>query len=312
VRLAPDLADGHAGLGQIQAGSGFPEIGIREFQRAIALDATNDAAYRGLASAYQSLGRADEAERAYREAIAQHPEYWGGYSWFGVFYISAARYPEALAMFHRVTELAPDNARGWRNMGVALGFLGRPQESIAALRRAIALRPDYIAYNNLAAQQYYAGQFVEAVANYRRALELNDKDYRVWGNLADCQRHLAGGNAEATRLYLEAIDRAERALETNPRDATAMACLAEYHAHLGHRAEATRRLTSALQIRPDDPELNFYGVIVCEQLGDRAGALAYLRRSVEQGYSLDELERNPDLAAFRTDPNVKQALAKRG
>ena len=229
---------------------GFPEIAIEEFRKAIALDPTSDAAYRGLASAYQALGRGEEAETAYREAITRRPDYWGGYSWLGAYYIRAARYPEALATFRRVTELAPDNPRGWRNMGGALTYLDRPREAMAALKHALALGPDYLAYNNLGALQYYEGLIPEAIENYRRALAMNDKDFRVWGNLADCYRHLPGGSAQATRLYHEAIARAERALEIDPQSATAMACLAEYHAHLGNHVEAERRLASALRIRP--------------------------------------------------------------
>jgi len=311
VHLAPNLSEGHTGLGQLQAGSGFPEIAIVEFRKAIALDPTSDAAYRGLASAFQTLGRDGEAETAYREAIARYPDYWGGYSWLGWFYVRTARYPEALATFRRVTQLAPDNPRGWRNMGGALTYLDRPREAMDALQRALAIRPDYLAYNNLGALQYYAGLVPQAADSYRRALAMNDKDFRVWGNLADCHRHLPGGSAEATRLYHEAIARAERVLEIDPQSATAMACLAEYNAHLGNRVEAERRLASALRIRPNDPELNFYGVVVYESLGNRAGALERFRRSLEEGYSLVEFERNPDLAAFREDPDVKQALAKR-
>jgi len=73
-----------------------------------------------------------------------------------------------------------------------------------------------------------------------------------------------------------------------------------------------RRLAEALRIRPNDPELNFRAVVVCERLGDRAGAITYLRRSLEQGYALNEFEHDPDLAALRLDPDVKKALAKRG
>jgi tetratricopeptide (TPR) repeat protein len=312
LSLDPDFAGGYHNLGTLNHMEGaFPEAeGC--FRKAIALDPTSDEAYRGLASAYQALGRGEEAETAYREAIARRPDYWGGYSWLGWYYIQSARYPEALAMFRRVTELAPDNPRGWRNMGGALTYLDRPDEAMAALKHALTLGPDYRAYNNLGALQYYAGLFPEAIDSYQRALAMNDKDFRVWGHLADCYRHAPGGSGEATRLYHEAIARAERELEIDPRSATAMACLSEYHAHLGNHVEAERRLASALRIRPQDPELNFYGVLVCESLGDRAGALEKFRRSLEEGYSLVEFERNPDLAAFREDPDVKQALAKRG
>ena len=313
VRLAPELSDGHVGLGEVQAGTGFPETAIREFKAAIGLDAANDLAYRGLALAYQKLDRPTEAESAYREAIALRTDYWGGYSALGAFYYHVARYPEAIGMFRRVTELAPGNASGWRNLGSMLSlYPGRRPEAVAALRHSITLRPDYITYNSLAALLYYDGRLSEAAEMYGKALELNRQDYRVWGTLADCVRHMPGKASEARLHYEEAIRRAEHALETDPRDATALACLAEFHADLDHRPEAMRRLAEALRIRPNDPELNFRAVVVCERLGDRAGAITYLRRSLEQGYALNEFEHDPDLAALRLDPDVKKALAKRG
>ena len=116
VRLDPALAEAHTGLGDLDQGTGFPELAITEYKRAIALDPTGDAAFRGLATSYHALGRDADAETAFREAIARHPDYWGGYSHLGNFYLREARYPESLAMLRRVTELAPLNARGWSNL----------------------------------------------------------------------------------------------------------------------------------------------------------------------------------------------------
>ena len=107
-------------------------------------------------------------------------------------------------------------------------------------------------------------------------------------------------------------EKESRIVSPNPRDATALACLAKYRANLGQAIEAARRLEDALRIRPDDPELNFYGVVVCERLGDRAGAVKYFRKSLAEGYSLVEFQNNPDLADFRRDPRVREALAGRG
>jgi serine/threonine-protein kinase len=313
VALDPGLAAAHAGLGQVQVNSGFPEIAIQEYRKAIALDPTSDAAYRGLASAYEALGQAGAAEAAYREAIARHPTYWGGYSWLGVFYLNATRYPEALGMFRRVIELQPDNARGWRNLGATLNYMGRDREAIAAYEHSLRLRPDYVTYSNMGSLLLYQNRFEQAEASYRKALALNDSDFRIWGNLADCVRHRAppaGGEARAAPLYARAIQGAETALETNPRDPVTLASLAEYHANLGHRADALLRLGQALALRPDNPEIQFFGVVVHERLGMRSEALRHLERSLSAGYSRLEFEHNPDLAALRRDPRFA-VLAQR-
>jgi tetratricopeptide (TPR) repeat protein len=312
LALEPDLAAAHAGLGALAVGTGLPELGVKELQRALELDPTSDSAYRGIAAAYQSLGQDVKAEEAFRLAITRHPDYWGGYSWLGWFYLRQVRYPEALAMFKRVTELAPLNARGWSNLGGTYMYLNRSAEGIDAVRHSVALRPTSVNCGNLGSLLYYEGHLDEAAIYFKRALELNPDDYHVWGNMADCRRHMPGGASVAQGLYVEAIRRAEQVLLVNPRDAVALASLGEYHANLGHGPEAMRRFQQALQIDPSDPEIMFYGVLICERLGDREGALKYLKQSVDSGYSMVEVRGNPDLSGVRHDPRAASVLAGRG
>ena len=98
----------------------------------------------------------------------------------------------------------------------------------------------------------------------------------------------------------------------NPRDANALASLAKYQECLGHTAEAKRRIGQALEIAPGDPEIDFYAVLVYEGLGERTTALDHLRRTLDAGYSLVEVRRNPDLVELRKDPRTVRLLANRG
>jgi hypothetical protein len=51
---------------------------------------------------------------------------------------------------------------------------------------------------------------------------------------------------------------------------------------------------------------------VYEELGERATALDHLRRTVDAGYSLVEVRRNPDLVELRKDPRTARLLANGG
>jgi serine/threonine-protein kinase len=312
VRLDPALADGHVGLGDVHQGTGFPELAVVEYRRAIALAPTNDAAFRGIAAAYHALGRDQDAESAYREAIARHPEYWGGYSHLGVFYLQQARYAEARAELRKVTELAPLNARGWSNLGAALSYLDRTDEAIVAFREAARLKPSALVEMNLGSLLYYLDRHTEAAAQFRRALAIDPNDYRIHGRLAASLHHLPGSADSSRAHYRLAIDGALAALEVNPRDAVALASLAEYNAALGRAVEAKRRISQALAISADDPEIQFYAVLVYEELGERATALVHLGRAVDAGYSLVEVRRNPDLVELRKDPRTMKLLENRG
>ena len=67
-----------------------------------------------------------------------------------------------------------------------------------------------------------------------------------------------------------------------------------------------------LAIAPDDPEIQFFAVLVYEELGERSPALDHLGRAVEAGYSLVEVRRNPDLVELRKDPRTVKLLENRG
>ena len=51
------------------------------------------------------------------------------------------------------------------------------------LEKAVALNPTYSAYNNLANAYYFEGRYADSAAIYEKALQLNQNDYLLWGNL---------------------------------------------------------------------------------------------------------------------------------
>src|SRR3989442_15425508 len=81
LRHDAKLARAHICLGTIANGTGNPEKAVAQFRRAIEAEPTSDDGYRGLALAYEHLGKLEEAERTYRQAIELRPHYWAGYTW---------------------------------------------------------------------------------------------------------------------------------------------------------------------------------------------------------------------------------------
>ena len=136
-----DNFDAYGNLVQILIAGGDP---------AGALDVAREAAERfpaeSRAPAHVGLslvhtGRVDEAEPAFRRAIAIDAEYADARLGLGVVLLSQARYEEALEHLLIATELAPGNAQGWTNAGIALSGLGRHQEAIEAFDHALTLDP---------------------------------------------------------------------------------------------------------------------------------------------------------------------------
>ena len=73
----------------------------------------------------------------------------------------------------------------------------------------------------------------------------------------------------------------------------------------GLREQALTRVDTALALAPNDPDvLNNVGDTY-EELGDHKRAVQYARLSLRNGYSLDDLRRDPDMQSVLADPNFR-------
>src|ERR1019366_5392511 len=174
-------------LGHIHQNTGKYDLALQEYQRALQLDPRSADAVIGLADSYASAGRTADAEAAYRKAIALRPDSWDGYNNLGYFLDDHQRFEEAIAQFRHAIELTPDNASVYLNLGAVYIDMGDPKrfpEAEQILRKSIALGPSYQAFTNLGYLYIQQQKYAEAADAEEKALQLNDKDYPVWGNLA--------------------------------------------------------------------------------------------------------------------------------
>ena len=78
-----------------------------------------------------------------------------------------------------------------------------------------------------------------------------------------------------------------------------------------HRAAASSTI-AALGSAPLDAASLYRLAQASEITGDRQGALTLLERALAAGYSLDELQHDPELTKVRADVRYHQMLARRG
>jgi serine/threonine-protein kinase len=301
LALDEQLAAAHATLGMIRNGTGHYEDAVAALQRALELEPGNADAYRELALAYAALGRPADAEATYKKAIALDPAFWVSHNTLGVFYWEQGRPEEAAAQFQRVIELLPNSPWGYNNLGGLYLYLEQPEKARPAFARSIAVEPNHAAYSNLGTINFQEGNYDEAVALYRKALEFDASDYVIWGNLAAAYRWSGGERARALPLYQRAAVMAAERLEVNPRDASVLSDLAAYEAELGSAVKAAGLAARALAAAPDDPVVMFQSGVTYERLGDRRRALEWIGRALSHGHPRDEVMRAPDLAALRKD-----------
>jgi tetratricopeptide (TPR) repeat protein len=136
---------------------------------------------------------------------------------------------------------------------------------------------------------------------YEMALEMDDNYYVTWGNLAAPYDVVPNGEERAAECYARALELGEEQLRITPHDAGLLASLACYCAELGDSARAWDYLGRSMELHPEDDAVMFDIGLTREILDDRDGALDWIGRAVEGGFSRYQVESTPDLRDFCTD-----------
>jgi serine/threonine protein kinase/tetratricopeptide (TPR) repeat protein len=303
--IAPDLAEPHACLGMVLAGTGNYEMAATEYAAALSREPTDDVLYLGLANAFEKLGRQGDAEQEYRKAIQLRPHYWGAYNMMGAYYYRSGRYDEALTMFQQVVALTPDSYRGYSSIGATYFMEGQTPDAIAAFQKSLSIKPNYAAASNLGTLYYFDGDYRKAADLFKQALSMDQGNYQVWVNLAGALELVDG--EDATPAYRGALDRLRESIGVNSRDASLFVQLADCEAALGDTVAARSDLKQALTLEPTEAHTLFQIATFYEhRLGKRSEALAWLSKAVAHGQTWREIDRSPILRDLRADPRFEQ------
>ena len=310
-RLDSKLSSAHACLGTLSAGTGNYQEAAREFERAVETEPTNDDAFRGLAGAYERLGKPEEAENTYRRAIELRPHYWAGYNWLGAFYYRHVRFREAAEMFNQVVALAPDSFLGYSNLGATYVEQARYADAIRILEQSIAIRPSDYGYTNLGNAYFFLRRYEEADQAYQQAIKLSEKDSLLWWNLGDGYYWTPGKRSQSVAAYRQGITTAEEELRVNPKNSYSYGVLAICHAMLGEKKLALDALGSGLQLSSADPFLLFQAALVYNQFGQSDEAIAWLKKAQTAGYSQARIRDYPNFDSLWTSPRSQELLRGR-
>jgi serine/threonine-protein kinase len=308
IEINSQLAPAHVTLGLLQDGAGQRDLAIVHFQRALELDPHSPEAIAGMARTYEAMGRLAEAEASFKKAAALRSNYWDGVNSLGAFYFRHARYQDAEVQFRRVLELTPDNAAAYSNLGVVLSKLGDTAGARTMYEKSIALSPTYGAYANLANLYSAEQRYSLAADTYRKALKLNDKDYRQWGSLARALELAHGSGSEVQGLFERAASMAEETIRAEPGDARALGLLASYEVHLKRNDKAAEHVNQSLMRAPEDPEVLAQAAEIFEMLGRREEALRWIQQAMARGYAVSRIKRAPELRKLQEDPAFRSLL----
>jgi tetratricopeptide (TPR) repeat protein len=278
AELMPDDAVAQLNLGNALGRLGRLDEAQASFLQALAIQPELAEAHNNLADIQLERGRFDEAAVSCRRAIDIKPGFADAYQNLGKALAALGRLDEAVNSCRLALEIKPRFAEAHNTMGNVLLRLFRLDDAIAHFRRAVSINPRFaLAHVNLANALRSSGQLDEAVASYRHALTIKPDfaaAYTELGTALRLQRRMAEAEASC-----------RKALQIEPDLPAALTVLADLQADIGRFAEAEELFKRVTIIDPELPE----GWIGLARVRPMTAAdkdwLASARRLAENGLS---------------------------
>ena len=129
--------------------------------------------YDRLGTAYDAIGKADQAIAYYQKALEVNPRLPGVLYNLGISHGSKGDSETAMLYYKKALDIYPDFARALNNLGNAYIAKGELAQAIEALTRAVSSNPNFAeAHNNLGNAYIKTGELDQAIAAYERATDL--------------------------------------------------------------------------------------------------------------------------------------------
>ncbi|MGO9338193.1 MAG: protein kinase domain-containing protein [Terracidiphilus sp.] len=306
--IDPNLAPPYISLARIDAMAGNTALATTEVEKALQLDPRSAEAYGAQSEVFEAEGRSADAIATVQKAIDLAPDDWRWQVALGNYFYSGGKLEEAAEQYRKAVELTPDNATALLDLGLAFLQLGRYDDALSNLQKSADIQPGFFAYSSLSEVLTAQGKFSDAVEMSKKARDLNPTNYVAWGNLASAYLWSPGGHDQAMDAYQKAIELGEVARKETPADAQLLENLGGYYAETGRPDRSLPLLRQAIALAPNNPSVLFGAGDGYEVMHHRDEAIHLIARSLALGYHADQLERSPELASLRADPNFEGAL----
>jgi lipoprotein NlpI len=225
------------------------ERAFADFNEAIRLDPKNAWAFVERGNLYKSKGEPDRALADFNAAIRLDPNYALAAFFRGDLYRGMGDFARAMADINEAIRLDPNYAPAYFTRGRLSYLLGNNPAALDDFTRSIRLDAgDPAAYFNRGISYYViGGRTPDAVADFKKAAELNPKDAyaALWRDLAERRNNAPGHLAEAVkqldmsvwpapviRQFLDELNAEQvfaAAFDTDPKTKLAQTCEANFY-----------------------------------------------------------------------------------
>src|SRR5438046_1425828 len=186
----------------------------------------------------------------------------------------SAKYHDLITLYQATLAKNPKCWMAEYNLGLALKNQGQLDQAIAHYRRAIDIWPDYVdAHYNLGGAYIEKGKVDEALAEYRRAIEIRPEEADSHNNYGSALREL--------KQFDQAEAEYKRALSLRPQYLDARLNLGSLLLQRGRTAEAIANLETARRLQPNDATTRVTLALALMKNGQAAEAAAEFNRALQ-------------------------------
>ncbi|MGB8011851.1 MAG: tetratricopeptide repeat protein [Terriglobales bacterium] len=218
----------------------------RAYRQAYALSPGSYEIYLALVQASLSAGTPSEVASS-QESLPVPPENLTANQnlALGLLFLSRDAYQSAIPRLEQVLQQDDSNETATLNLALAYKDAGRSPAAIELIRRALGKKPSGALYNMLAELEEGSGQYLDAVQNYQRAVELEPTNEDYYFDL--------GMEYLSHFTFVPALEVYSVATKKFPASSRQYLGLAFSHYALREYPEAADAFTKALEIDPDSP-----------------------------------------------------------
>ena len=253
-----------------------------------------------IAMQHHQAGRLAEAEKIYREILAQRPNDPAALHLLGMLAGQVGRLDAAIELIGRAVRLDPNYAEAYGTLGNVLQARGQLDEAIASYRQTLRLKPDLAAaHNNLGSALQAKGELDEAISSYRHAIALKPDLPEAHSNLGNALREKERF-AEAIACYHEAI-------RLKPDYAEAHTNLGNSLKAIGQVDDAVASYRQAIRFKPESAEMHSNLGNLLKDTARYGEAIACHREAIRLKPDLADLHNNLG-SALKDSGRVEDAI----
>jgi len=122
--------------------AGKPDKAVVPAKKIVDLDPKNDTNIFYLGLMYFKQQKYDEANAAFRQALAIKPDLANAWFQMGSGYFQQKKYKEAADAYKKYADLMPEDPNGWLSMGVSYMYLKNYEAALEPMKRCVDLKPE--------------------------------------------------------------------------------------------------------------------------------------------------------------------------